>query len=55
MSSANKKASDRSTRKRKTYTRPKLVSFGKIADLTQTTGNMGNRDGGTGKKHSTGL
>ncbi len=52
---AHKDAFRQSTRRRKIYSRPKLVCYGRIAALTRAAGGTGGNDGGSGKLKKTGL
>jgi hypothetical protein len=46
------KEKDRNMRE-KLYTKPTLVVYGKVSELTATVGNTGGTDGVTGKFHKT--
>ena len=43
-----------STKTRKPYVRPALVRLGSLSDMTQSRGNSGKGDGGSGKAARTG-
>ena len=38
---------------KKSYQQPELQVYGDLRDITQTLGNMGAKDGGSGKTHGT--